>query len=205
MASVKQIAANDAVFELARAIRPDIGIMSLREAVMIYTKHNNIKLGDKSFTKWLYLESGLGVGNEKPKTKVVFKKKKHKKVRLANIPKQIGAIYNIPTGKKEEKSFYLSKPWRNLRKLVIETYGCACMKCGFRNSRNHVDHIYPRSIYSHLELSFCNMQVLCKTCNELKGNTEIYDVRPQKYQKLKDELLLMVIDSSFTANKSKQI
>lgn len=182
----------------------------LDDAVMAYTTYHKIDIENETPRDWLYFKSGvcgLPVYETIPQTRKagLKKQKRYRGVRLASIPKEIGSIYNIPVGRKEEKSFYLSKPWRELRKRVISTYGCACMKCGFRNSRNHVDHIYPRSIYSHLELAFCNMQVLCKNCNEQKGNTEIYDVRPQKYQKLKDELLIMVIDSSYTATFAKQI
>lgn len=50
------------------------------------------------------------------------------------------------------------------------------MKCG-ASKRIHVDHIFPRSKYRHLELDFSNLQVLCEGCNVEKSNTDFTDYR----------------------------
>jgi 5-methylcytosine-specific restriction endonuclease McrA len=183
------IAARKAVFEQARIIEPNIKSMSLVEAILIYTKHNKIDTTGVPLKKWLYFKSGLGgdVANERKVFKA-NKKQKRKKVRLANIEKVTATIYNTVTTKTTTVSFYMQKPWRTLRAKVIKTYGCTCMRCGYRNTKNHVDHIYPRSKYPHLELEFCNLQVLRETCNSDKSNTAIYDMRPPTAKKWQDEL-----------------
>ena len=76
------------------------------------------------------------------------------------------------------KNFYQTDEWRKVRAEVIRTYGPACMKCHRVTSNPHVDHVRPRSRFPRLELSFENLQVLCKTCNEEKG-TGIADYRKE--------------------------
>ena len=75
--------------------------------------------------------------------------------------------------------FYRSPAWRHLRVKVFKVYGTACMKCG-SNDDPTVDHIMPRSRFPNLELSFDNLQVLCRSCNSSKSNTEIVDYRTPK-------------------------
>lgn len=142
------------------------GSMKAGEAVRIYAAHYNISLPNGSWKIWLYEKSPFV---KQYKQAVPVEKKQ-------SVSPSIGF------------SFYMSKPWRSLRAKVIKQYGCACMKCGYRNTKNHVDHIYPRSKYPHLELEFCNLQVLCEKCNSDKSNTAVYDMRPSSAKKWQDEL-----------------
>lgn len=79
--------------------------------------------------------------------------------------------------KKQQLGFYVSPEWVSLRKKVINKYGYTCMKCGFFDKSNHVDHIYPRSLYPEKELDFDNMQILCAICNTKKSNKDFTDYR----------------------------
>lgn len=81
--------------------------------------------------------------------------------------------------KKCNITFYNSLEWRNLRKLVLNSYQNKCMKCGSINCL-HVDHILPRSKFKHLELDFNNMQILCIYCNTAKSNKDFTDYRNVK-------------------------
>lgn len=80
--------------------------------------------------------------------------------------------------RKSETCFYQTSEWLKLRKKVLLKYGYLCMKCQ-ATEYIHVDHIYPRSLYPHLELEFNNMQVLCRSCNCSKSNRKIIDYRPK--------------------------
>lgn len=72
--------------------------------------------------------------------------------------------------------FYSTTQWRTLRKKVLKHYGEICMKC--KSAENiAVDHILPRSFHPHLELTFENMQVLCRSCNSSKSNISTDDYR----------------------------
>lgn len=73
--------------------------------------------------------------------------------------------------------FYQSNAWLSLRKKVFRKYGKSCMKCGKTKACMHVDHIKPRSLFPKLELSFKNLQVLCKECNLEKSNLHFTDYR----------------------------
>lgn len=75
------------------------------------------------------------------------------------------------------KHFYRSKRWMTLRLKVLETYGRKCMLCGTVDGEMHVDHIQPRSKAPELALTFENLQVLCKHCNEEKSNLHAEDYR----------------------------
>lgn len=74
--------------------------------------------------------------------------------------------------------FYVSGPWINLRREVIEHFGRRCMKCNTAAGAIQVDHIKPRFYYPKLALDFNNMQVLCRDCNQEKG-VNIVDYRPK--------------------------
>ena len=78
--------------------------------------------------------------------------------------------------RRSESCFYRTSEWLSLRKKVLKMYGLICMKCK-ATEFIHVDHIYPRSLYPHLELEFDNMQVLCRSCNCSKSNRRIIDYR----------------------------
>jgi predicted restriction endonuclease len=82
--------------------------------------------------------------------------------------------------KKQGSSFLESKEWKDLRRIVVKTYGRKCMKCGStpkNPTMTHVDHIKPRKTHPELALNFDNLQVLCCKCNKAKGNKHQTDYR----------------------------
>ena len=92
-------------------------------------------------------------------------------------------LYNIYVSgenefiKREDNAFYSTREWRNLRENVLFIYGYKCMKCGYEDKSNCVDHIKPRSKFKELELELYNMQVLCRLCNLVKSNNDFTDYR----------------------------
>jgi len=68
--------------------------------------------------------------------------------------------------------FYDSNEWRQLRYRALKQYGRKCACCGSDAGPFHVDHIKPRSLFPLLALDIKNLQVLCKSCNLGKGNTD---------------------------------
>ena len=74
-------------------------------------------------------------------------------------------------------AFYQTDEWRTLRLSVIDAYGRRCMKCCETDGEIHVDHIKPRSKYPELSLTFSNLQVLCRRCNQEKSNFHETDYR----------------------------
>lgn len=87
---------------------------------------------------------------------------------------------------KAAKDFYKSAEWIKIKKEVLNIYGCMCMKCHAIDTELHVDHIKPRSLHPHLELEISNLQVLCKSCNELKSNKNEADYRPSDIHSWKE-------------------
>lgn len=89
--------------------------------------------------------------------------------------------------------FYGSSKWISLRSLVINAYGCTCMKCkrpGLVGAELHCDHILPRSLFPEHELDADNMQILCRSCNSSKSNRRLVDYRPNDWV----EILAKVIN-----------
>ncbi|MBC3540635.1 HNH endonuclease [Rufibacter sediminis] len=75
--------------------------------------------------------------------------------------------------RKKRDDFYNSEAWFRIRYIVLRRDKGKCQLCG--RSRKHgiqlqVDHIYPRSLYPHLELELENLQTLCRPCNLGKSN-----------------------------------
>ena len=85
--------------------------------------------------------------------------------------------------KLKNKLFYESDDWIELKKSVYSIYKPICMKCNASNSETHVDHIFPRSKFPELELDLNNMQVLCRSCNIKKGNSNNIDYRTESQKK----------------------
>lgn len=161
------------LFSRVKLITGDKSAIKLGKAIEIYTLHHNIEYNKATPKVWLYNESKLWEETAPKKTPRVKKE-------TSSVTTKPKLIFGV--------NFYMQKPWRELRAKAIKAYGCTCMRCGYRNTKNHVDHIYPRSKYPHLELEFCNLQVLCETCNSDKSNTVIYDMRPPTAKKWQDEL-----------------
>lgn len=76
--------------------------------------------------------------------------------------------------------FYLSRQWLDLRYRVLRASNGCCALCKNRPTPDnpvHVDHIKPRSKHPDLALDITNLQVLCKSCNFGKSNTDETDWR----------------------------
>tara|TARA_Y100000310_G_C20337416_1_gene648160 strand:- start:103 stop:687 length:585 start_codon:yes stop_codon:yes gene_type:complete len=82
----------------------------------------------------------------------------------------------------EDKHFYASREWRELRAEILDRHSAECMQCGrskkLHNVVIHVDHIIPRSISPELSLKINNLQILCEDCNIGKSNRYAVDYRP---------------------------
>lgn len=108
--------------------------------------------------------------------------RKRQAISSASIPKKDQA----KRGRKKKNnairkiSFYDSPEWQSLRYKALKHYGRKCGCCHTTEGEMHVDHIKPRSIYPALELSFENLQILCRACNMGKGNSDEIDYRCQK-------------------------
>jgi 5-methylcytosine-specific restriction endonuclease McrA len=59
--------------------------------------------------------------------------------------------------------------WERLRQQVFKRYGRRCMRCGRTSGEMHVDHIKPWRDFPELRYDQDNMQVLCCSCHEWKG------------------------------------
>lgn len=76
--------------------------------------------------------------------------------------------------------FYGTREWKEARYLALVRSGGRCLCCGadrFSGAILDVDHIKPRSKYPELALNQDNLQVLCRDCNEGKGNRDQTDWR----------------------------
>lgn len=94
--------------------------------------------------------------------------------RLAKKTEQVRALKQ----EKKPNGFYETRQWQELRYRVLRHYGRQCMLCGSVGGELHVDHIKPRSLYPNLELTFDNLQILCRPCNMGKSNKDDKDWRP---------------------------
>ncbi len=76
--------------------------------------------------------------------------------------------------------FYSSPEWKRTRYKVLVRDGGRCLCCGVRSedgARLNVDHIKPRRLFPELSLVLDNLQTLCSSCNEGKGNWDSTDWR----------------------------
>lgn len=72
--------------------------------------------------------------------------------------------------------FLRSKNWLRLRIEALKRYGNKCVCCGATPQTGavlNVDHIKPRKLFPELSLDINNLQILCSTCNEGKGNWDM--------------------------------
>jgi uncharacterized protein (TIGR02646 family) len=119
-------------------------------------------------------------------------KPKHKKGRGRNAKKR------AKVSMLDNKNFYTSTHWQELRVRVLENNKCCCMMCGASPKEDgiklHVDHIKPRSKYPELSLDYNNLQVLCEPCNLGKGNRYETDYRPDSAKLTRDERIEADLD-----------
>lgn len=129
---------------------------------------------------------------------VKFKSSSPKKRRKKKEKKRKPKISRL-----DNKKFYSSLAWINLRARVLEKYDCSCMMCGRSPKLHgvvlHVDHIKPRRKYPELALDFNNLQLLCADCNRGKGNKYETDYRctEEEAEEYLDNLVVHNILSQF--------
>jgi 5-methylcytosine-specific restriction endonuclease McrA len=71
-----------------------------------------------------------------------------------------------------DRAFYLTKTWRQVRKLVLQRDNNTCKDCGVTSHHNmHVDHILPRKAYPTLSYAPSNLQTLCNSCHTRKASS----------------------------------
>lgn len=66
--------------------------------------------------------------------------------------------------------------WDQLRQLVIEEKGAACLYCGAEGIELEIDHVVPvtKGGSNHM----ANLVPACKACNSSKGARHLHDWRP---------------------------
>jgi HNH endonuclease len=78
------------------------------------------------------------------------------------------------------KRFARSRLWSCLRYDFLRDQDGRCRCCGHGStdgSRLNVDHILSRKTHPQLALAYANLQLLCSTCNQGKGNRDGTDWR----------------------------
>lgn len=121
---------------------------------------------------------------EKDKNIIKHKLLEDKKYQTEDTINERKRILNNYSKRNYVNNFYLSNRWLSLKKQVRNLYKCGCMKCGKYKCEIHIDHIFPRSLYSELEYSIHNLQILCRDCNMEKSNMNNTDYRTEKQIKL---------------------
>lgn len=159
------------------------------------TKNNKDVINPISMSNgdWSWRPDDADIPEIKKKKKTLKLKKKKKSRKKKNYSKI------------QDKSFYASREWRELRYRVIRKYKAKCMACGKSPQEHgavlHVDHIKPKSKFPELALEFNNLQLLCEDCNMGKSNKFIDDWRTDEEKdsidKLLDEELLKNIPENF--------
>ena len=99
---------------------------------------------------------------------------------LGFVTDVIGEHIYVQTSTTEILKFYykeLGYGNKRIKKVLGKIYGNKCMFCG--KEEITIDHIVPRSKHGTIDLR--NLQLLCKTCNNLKGSRTI-DFRPFKIE-----------------------
>ena len=89
----------------------------------------------------------------------------HNELRQANKLPVVSGVFS--------RRFYRSRTWLALRYEALRNAHGRCCLCGASGvaARLEVDHIKPKSIFPELALDPSNLQVLCRDCNQGKGNT----------------------------------
>lgn len=141
------------------------------EQYLLETKFEAPKKADRLVWAWEIYQSGIcKILCPNSPFKPLLKKEKKEKVK--KLEKEVKKHFYIPS-----EDFFKMREWESLRKSVLRKYGLKCMNCGRGNCELHVDHIYPRSKFPHLQFEFSNLQVLCRKCNMDKSNLDFTDYR----------------------------
>jgi 5-methylcytosine-specific restriction endonuclease McrA len=78
------------------------------------------------------------------------------------------------------KGFTRSHVWSRLRYDFLRDQGGLCQCCGrcaADGEKLNVDHILTRRTHPQFALAYANLQLLCSTCNQGKGNRDGTDWR----------------------------
>jgi 5-methylcytosine-specific restriction endonuclease McrA len=93
---------------------------------------------------------------------------RYEKVKIRN--KQIkNVLDNFDLSVENKKRFFYSNDWRLLKNYVYSKYENICVCCG-SDKELQIDHIKPITKAPSLALHHNNLQILCKTCNQIKSN-----------------------------------
>lgn len=88
------------------------------------------------------------------------------------MPKKFKTVNNLPyvayQRPKEDSRFYLSKPWRQLRQMVLREQPL-CMDCKIKQA-TEVHHIKERKAFPDLALVRENLVGLCHSCHLSRRN-----------------------------------
>lgn len=83
---------------------------------------------------------------------------------------------HIPKGKRD--TFYSSRPWRELRRMVLADSPLCADPFGIHRKQGRyelageVDHVIPRDQRPELSFDQANLQPLCKGCHSRKTRKE---------------------------------
>ena len=81
------------------------------------------------------------------------------------------------------KRFTRSRLWSRLRYDFLRDHDGRCQCCGqgaAEGAKLNVDHVLTRKTHPQLALAYANLQLLCSTCNQGKGNRHRTDWRFRK-------------------------
>ena len=87
-------------------------------------------------------------------------------------PATLGRVQPAKIVKGRDRLALMRKPWRTLRRLVLQE-SPYCAHCGAMLGHDgQVDHIIPRAVRPDLLLTRSNLQALCSACHCKKTNRE---------------------------------
>jgi hypothetical protein len=114
-------------------------------------------------------------------------------------PKAFAIVDRKPKAKAQPKqkpdkirSFYKSVEWKRLRYDVLAANDGRCELCGagkHHGATLSVDHIKPLRLHWDRRLDRSNLQVLCGSCNQGKGNRDDTDWREPSLKVLMGEAM----------------